>query len=358
MKDDFDHNLPEEPHAPAKDETGALAKPPVNPIMAEAGHAPKYAKEDKDGTRGNQEMVLGMKVPDDKPLPSLKSEDWDAKVRDATIRTNQSSPILPTPPYVPQQTPPFIHVPTCWPTDAMPPPPSSQAVTDAIEEAELQAKADAAHHEHIQDRLQVQERDWPGKYRKTDEYVQPSVHMPPPSAFDEDGNLKASAEEHKKIEERLGEGEGGGGLRLNAGKIRMELLPPEWIWALADVMTQGAKKYDARNWELGMGWGSLIGCIFRHTLKFMAGERYDGTGYDKKAGTTGCHHMAMAAWNCLALMTYDLRKIGKNDLADEVTMDLLMAVNAATAKIEDGMAGTSLRQALYPHIDTSNGDEL
>ena len=271
-----------------------------------------------------------------------KTEEHDMKTN-VPYPNVTNNPVIPSPPYVPEQTPPFIHVPhITWPEDAMPPPIPSPEVADAIEEAELQAKADAAHDEHIQDRLQeqiakVQERDWPGKYRKTDEYVQPSVHMPPPSAFDEDGNLKASAEEHKKIEERLGEGEGGGGLRLNAGKIRMELLPPEWIWALAAVMTQGAKKYDARNWEKGMGWGSMIGCIFRHTLKFMAGERYDGAGYDKKAGTTGCHHMAMAAWNCLALLTYDLRNKGQNDLADEVTMDLFMAVNAATTKVQKGM---------------------
>jgi hypothetical protein len=145
------------------------------------------------------------------------------------------------------------------------------------------------------------------------------------------------ADEIRKALEQMGEGQDGGGQRLNAGKLQVELLPPEWIWALADVMTQGAKKYEARNWEKGMGWGSMIGCIQRHVLKFMAGERYDGPGYDKEKGTTGCHHLAMAAWNCLALMTYDLRKIGKNDLADEVTLDLLNAVNAATAKIEENL---------------------
>ncbi len=137
-----------------------------------------------------------------------------------------------------------------------------------------------------------------------------------------------------KADEEMGEGQDGGGLRMNAGKLRVELLPPEWTWALADVMSQGAKKYEPRNWEKGMGWGTMIGCIQRHILKFQAGERYDGEEFSIQKGTTGCHHMAMAAWNCLALMTYDLRKIGKNDLADEVTLDLLNAVNAATAKIE------------------------
>lgn len=155
--------------------------------------------------------------------------------------------------------------------------------------------------------------------------------MEQPKLYEEDGVTEV------KADEVLGEGQDGGGLRLNAGKLRVDLLPPEWLWALADVMTQGAKKYEPRNWELGMGWSSMIGCIFRHVLKFMAGERYDGPGYDKAKGTTGCHHLAMAAWNCLALMTYDLRKIGKNDMADAIDMDLLNAVNAATAKVKEGL---------------------
>ena len=98
----------------------------------------------------------------------------------------------------------------------------------------------------------------------------------------------------------------GGGLRFNEGKNRIELLPPEWVWALGMVTTRGSIKYAARNWERGMTWSTMIGCMFRHALKFIAGERYDPD--------TGCHHLAMVAWNALALMSYDLKKIGTNDL--------------------------------------------
>lgn len=123
----------------------------------------------------------------------------------------------------------------------------------------------------------------------------------------------------------------GGGLRLNSGKIRMELTPPEWDYALADVATQGSKKYAARNWELGMEWSVMVGCMKRHLAKFEAGERYDGAEFSIPDGTTGCHHLAMVAWNALALMTYDLREIGKNDLPKEVTLELLKRVNALTS---------------------------
>ncbi len=98
----------------------------------------------------------------------------------------------------------------------------------------------------------------------------------------------------------------GGGLRLNTGKCMLELIPPEWVWALGDVFTQGAIKYAIRNWERGMRWAICVGCALRHIFKFCVGQRYDDE--------TGCHHLAMAAWNCLALMSYDLRGIGENDL--------------------------------------------
>lgn len=96
------------------------------------------------------------------------------------------------------------------------------------------------------------------------------------------------------------------GLRYDDSKNRMELIPPEWIEALGEVLTKGARKYADRNWEKGMAWSKMIGCTFRHMMKFLRGERYDAE--------TGCHHLAHAAWNLLALMSYDVRGIGADDL--------------------------------------------
>lgn len=109
------------------------------------------------------------------------------------------------------------------------------------------------------------------------------------------------------------------GLRFDEGKIRFDLIPPEWHWALADVMTEGVKKYAERNWEKGMSWSKMIGCAGRHILKFMCGERYDDE--------TGCHHLAMAAWNLLSLMSYDLRGVGEPDFSN-VDMSLLARINS------------------------------
>jgi hypothetical protein len=104
------------------------------------------------------------------------------------------------------------------------------------------------------------------------------------------------------------------GLRYDAGKLRMDLIPPEWEEGLAEVLTKGAEKYEPRNWELGMPWSKIIGSARRHLLKFQKGERYDPE--------TGCHHLFMAAWNILALASYDVRGLGENDLPNYVALAL------------------------------------
>lgn len=98
----------------------------------------------------------------------------------------------------------------------------------------------------------------------------------------------------------------GDGLRYDTGKNRLDLIPPEWEWELARVLTAGAAKYQPRNWELGMAWSKVLGPSRRHQNKFLRGEQIDEE--------TKCHHLALAAWNLLALMSYDLRGLGTDDL--------------------------------------------
>ena len=104
------------------------------------------------------------------------------------------------------------------------------------------------------------------------------------------------------------------GLRYDTGKVRLDLLPAEWIWGLGQVMTAGAAKYEPRNWEKGMAWSKVLGPMLRHVFKWMAGETYDPE--------TGCHHLAMVAWNALALMVYQLRMIGQDDVFPVVPVRL------------------------------------
>lgn len=95
------------------------------------------------------------------------------------------------------------------------------------------------------------------------------------------------------------------GLRYNAGKIAMELLPPQAMMALGKVYTAGAQKYEPNNWRRGMRFGICIGAAFRHIFKYLGGENMDAE--------TGCHHLAMAAWNCLSIVQWEHDGVGHDD---------------------------------------------
>ena len=126
------------------------------------------------------------------------------------------------------------------------------------------------------------------------------------------------------------------GLRYNAGKLRMDLLPIEWTVGLSKVLTAGAAKYAARNWEQGLSYTDTIGCARRHEAKYLSGEMYDDG-----PGGTGCHHLLLAAWNYLALVTFDIRGVGTNDLpkmAAEMIAKLEVPIDVSKMTAEEKSA--------------------
>jgi hypothetical protein len=94
-------------------------------------------------------------------------------------------------------------------------------------------------------------------------------------------------------------------LRYDDGKLPFELIPPEVMEALAWHYLLGARKYERRNWELGMNWCRCFGSMMRHAWAWMRGEDFDPE--------TGSHHMIAVAWNAIALFTYATRGIGVDD---------------------------------------------
>lgn len=94
--------------------------------------------------------------------------------------------------------------------------------------------------------------------------------------------------------------------RFSAGKIRHDLMPPWSIDQIAQVYTYGTIKYDDDNWWKGLRWKKdVFGCILRHIWKWFRGEINDDE--------SGLHHLAHAAWNCIALMEYERNGIGIDD---------------------------------------------
>jgi len=86
-------------------------------------------------------------------------------------------------------------------------------------------------------------------------------------------------------------------LRFNDDKIQLSRIREfgSAIRKVVSVMQQGAIKYEDGNWLLGgKPDKEYLDSLDRHVQLFTEGEIYDKD--------SGNHHMAHAAWNCLALL--------------------------------------------------------
>lgn len=91
------------------------------------------------------------------------------------------------------------------------------------------------------------------------------------------------------------------GKKDTKGKVRMELLPMEALRSVAEILTFGAEKYGANNWQnIDDGYNLFWGALLRHkTLKDMGEE------FDKESGKP---HDAHIACNALFMLYYSLQK--------------------------------------------------
>jgi hypothetical protein len=81
-----------------------------------------------------------------------------------------------------------------------------------------------------------------------------------------------------------------GGTKMDGNKAQYSLLPPDAIRAVAEVMTEGAKKYSANNW-VGLELSRVLDALQRHLNAFQSGEEV--------AADSGQHHLAHAMANCM-----------------------------------------------------------
>src|SRR5258708_2505586 len=88
-----------------------------------------------------------------------------------------------------------------------------------------------------------------------------------------------------------------GGVKMDANKIRADLLPVSFLIGVAEILTAGAKKYSDRNWELGMKWSRPYGACLRHLFKWWSGEKLDPD--------SGQSHLWHAACNLAFLIEYE-----------------------------------------------------
>jgi len=95
------------------------------------------------------------------------------------------------------------------------------------------------------------------------------------------------------------------------GKGRMDLMPVRALFEVAKVMEEGARKYAARNWEMGIPLHRFIDSGLRHAMKHLRGDRDEP-------------HLAMACWNLLCCIDTQMRieegllPVELNDLPNNV----------------------------------------
>lgn len=95
-------------------------------------------------------------------------------------------------------------------------------------------------------------------------------------------------------------------LKFDSDKaLQPELIAPEMIFSLSEVLAYGAKKYAPRNWEKGMDWSRCFGALMRHMWAWWRGEDRDPE--------TGFSHLAHAACCLMFLIAYESRKVGNDN---------------------------------------------
>jgi hypothetical protein len=95
------------------------------------------------------------------------------------------------------------------------------------------------------------------------------------------------------------------GIKHDKKKIRWDLVPYDAVNEIAKILTFGAEKYSARNWENGMEWSRAFGALQRHMTRWFHGQ-----DKDKETQLT---HLANAGCCLFFLLAWELRGVGVDD---------------------------------------------
>lgn len=75
-------------------------------------------------------------------------------------------------------------------------------------------------------------------------------------------------------------------IKADDGKLRMELIPPETLISLAEVLTYGANKYSANSWQQ-VEPERYTGALLRHFIAYMR----DSNSVDEESGIKHIKHV-------------------------------------------------------------------
>jgi len=89
----------------------------------------------------------------------------------------------------------------------------------------------------------------------------------------------------------------------------MDLIPAQGMRLLAEVLTYGAKKYGADNWQKGIEHSRLFAACLRHLYAYKSGESIDPE--------SGLSHLGHALCNIVFLIWMADNKPELNDLQEK-----------------------------------------
>jgi hypothetical protein len=81
--------------------------------------------------------------------------------------------------------------------------------------------------------------------------------------------------------------------KLDSAKPRMELLEPEYMLGVAQVLSFGAEKYTKDNWKKATDKDidRIVGALLRHMMAYMGGEKIDPESGLSHQYHIGCNSM-------------------------------------------------------------------
>lgn len=85
-------------------------------------------------------------------------------------------------------------------------------------------------------------------------------------------------------------------IKKDAGKNRLDLIPPEWFLKEGEVLTFGAQKYPANSWKQ-VDPERYKAAALRHLFAYLNGETHDSE--------SGLEHLAHARVNIGFLLTLE-----------------------------------------------------
>lgn len=87
------------------------------------------------------------------------------------------------------------------------------------------------------------------------------------------------------------------GRKDDGEKSRVDLIPPEALFMMGDVLRYGAEKYSANNWKIVCNAEErYYAAALRHLLLHRSGEKFDRE--------SGLPHLAHAATNLIFLLYF------------------------------------------------------